>query len=97
LEYRDTTLQGQDVLLDGNSFTGCAFRECRVIFSGMQPCELVACTFEQVSWVIRGPAAELLKLLVGLYHHGGQGGRQLVEDTFDNIRRGRQGPDPSSN
>jgi hypothetical protein len=45
------------------------------------------CRFENVSWVFEGPAANTLAFLQALYHGMGEGGRKLVDDTFENIRR----------
>jgi hypothetical protein len=96
-EYRDELIEGQDVLLDGRAFTGCTLRDCRMIVKGMRPAKLSGCTFHNVRWVLDGPAAQTIEFLAALYHDAGAGGRQLVEDTFDRIRRARQGPDPPTN
>jgi len=89
MEYRDQTIEKQDVLLDGNTFTGCTFRNCRMIFKGMHPVMLGANHFtENVKWQFDGPAALTVQFMTALYHGAGEGGRNIIEKTFENIRRG---------
>jgi hypothetical protein len=95
MEFRDQDFNGQDITLDNNTFTGCTFRNCRVVFRATGPIALSANSFkENVKWVFDGPAATTIVFLTELYKSGGEGGRQLVENTFENIRRGRKGPEP---
>ena len=90
MEYRDRDFSGQDVLLDGNVFTGCTFRNCRVIFRAEQSFELVACSFnDDVQWTFDGSATATINFLTALYHSRGETGRQVVEDLFEQIRRGQ--------
>lgn len=89
MEYRDQDFKGQDIVLDGNTFTGCTFRQCRVVFRGTAPFTLSANRFkEDIEWAFDGAAALTLKVLSGLYHGAGEGGRKLIEQTFERIRRG---------
>ncbi len=88
MEFRDQDFTGQEITLDGNVFTGCTFRNCRVVFRAIAPCTLTANNFgENVQWILDGPAALTVKFLTALYHGAGEGGQQLVETTFENIRR----------
>ena len=75
------------VKLDGNEFTDCTFDECTLDFSGTGPVSFVGCTFNSVNWVFSGPAQNTLSFLHGLYHGMGEGGKALVEATFENIRK----------
>ena len=45
------------------------------------------CSFENVSWTFEGSAALTLEFLRGLYHGAGEGGKKLIENTFEMIRR----------
>jgi hypothetical protein len=91
MEFRDQDFTGQEVTLDGNTFTGCTFRNCRVVFKAIAPCQMSACHFkENIEWALEGPAALTIDVLTSLYHGMGEGGRQLVERTFDNMRRGKK-------
>ena len=91
MEFRDQDFTGQEVTLDGNTFTGCTFRNCRVVSKALAPSKLSACHFkENIQWTLDGPAALTIDFLTNIYHGMGEGGRQLVERTFDNIRRGKK-------
>jgi hypothetical protein len=75
------------VPLDNNEFVECQFEGCTMEFSGLGPVSMVGCKFTNVRWVFLGAAQNTLNFLHGLYHGMGDGGRLLVESTFDNIRR----------
>lgn len=88
MDYRDKTITGERVMLDGNTFTGCTFEKCRLVFKAMDVCTLGACRFIDCGWEFEGPAATALKFLTALYHGGGEAARKVVESTFENIRKG---------
>jgi len=67
MEHRDKTFENQEILLDGNVFTGCTFRNCRIVVRGEAGAIVGACTFENAKWVLKGPAASTLQFLSQLY------------------------------
>ncbi len=73
------------VELDGNSFEGCAFDGCRIVFSGKAPCELIDCTFNNSPFAFEGPAALTVDFLTKMYRVAGP----MIEATLQNIRAGR--------
>lgn len=77
---------GQKIKLDNNSFAKCTFTNCILEFSGTGVVELSECKFEDVQWVFTGAAQNTLTFLHGMYNGMGEGGKQIVEATFDNIR-----------
>ena len=77
------------VTLDNNEFIECSFDECTLQYAGTGPVALIGCTFVNVQWVFVGAAQQTLQFLQGLYHGMGEGGRKLVERTFDNIKTRR--------
>jgi hypothetical protein len=81
-KYTNTRVQ-----LDNNEYVECQFVGCTMEFSGLGPVSMVGCEFSNVSWVFLGAAQNTLNFLHGLYHGMGEGGRLLVESTFENIRR----------
>ena len=90
MEFRDQDFTGQEITLDGNTFTGCTFRNCRVVFRATAPCTLTANSFkENINWTFDGPAALTVQFMTALYHGMGKGGRELIEQTFKNIQGGR--------
>lgn len=77
---------GGRVKLDNNSFTQCTFTDVELEYSGTGPVELNACNFNNVKWIFSGPAENTLKFLQAMYSGMGEGGKQIVETTFANIK-----------
>jgi hypothetical protein len=86
-EFRDVTQH-----LDGNEFIRCTFRNAELVFSGLAPVSLAECSFYNVRWSFAGSAALTINFMTGLYHGAGVGGRDLIENTFRNIREGTVHP-----
>lgn len=82
------TFQGGRVLLDNNEFRDCVFADCELVFAGGGPVALSGNVFKNVKWSFEGAAARTLQFLTAMYHGAGPGGRELVENTFEAIRRG---------
>ncbi len=82
------------VHLDNASFTECEFDSCTLVFSGTGPVSLQGCKFNNVAWQFSGAAEATLNFLAGIYHGMGDGGRLLVESTFDQIRGARSTSKP---
>jgi hypothetical protein len=87
--FRDRTFtDGEVVDLDGNRFEGCTFGDCAVRYSAAGGVFFDRCTFgENTKWVVNGAAMETIKFLTVMYQIG-PGGKDLVETTFQQIRRG---------
>jgi hypothetical protein len=83
----ENTYTNTRVRLDNNEFIKCAFISCVLEYSGTGPVSLVECTFSNVNWVFSGAAQNTLQFLKGVYHGMGDGGRELVENTFASIRK----------
>lgn len=72
--------------LDNNSYTSCKFINCVMEYGGSGPVELNNCEFTNVQWVFSGSAQNTLNFLSAMYQGMGEGGKQIVEATFENIR-----------
>jgi hypothetical protein len=77
--FHDITVQ-----LDGGTFVGCTFERCTLVISGLIPFHLEGCNFPTCKWEFAGPAANTLGILTQLYAGGA---KELIEKTFDNIRK----------
>ena len=78
----------QRVVLDEDEFFECTFNRCEIVYQGGDKAYLVGCRFEdQCSFRFEGAALRTLAFLRGMYHHMGQPGLRLVENTFNEIRR----------
>lgn len=76
------------VVLDYTSYRDCTFRDCIIVFHGHGPIGLVDCEFDNCDWMFNDAAANTLHFMTTMYQHGG-GADQIIEQTFDNIRKGR--------
>lgn len=90
MRIEDKTFEDQPVRLDGNEYIKCVFRRCELQFGGTGAVSMVECAFDRCSWSFTGPAALTVQFMMALYHGAGEGGRDLIERTFEDIRRGRQ-------
>ena len=87
-----TTFANEEVLLDFHEYDTCVFRDCRFVVLGYGPfvlnqCEVINCTFN-----FAGPAANTIQTMSAIYNNNGEQGKQLIEATFDNIRKGIAAP-----
>lgn len=80
------------VHLDGKHFKKCSFEDVDLVFSGNGAVGLTGCSFTDVRWRFEGAAADTVKFLGGLYSGAGDGGQQLVESVFQQIRAGANQP-----
>jgi len=85
----DKTYENATILLDGEEYNRCTFRNCELQFGASSKVTLVNCSFEDIKWVFIDAAARTLDFMTGLYHEAGEGGKNLIEKTFENIRRKR--------
>ena len=83
------------IQLDGSTFVGCTFERCKFIVSGLMAAHLDSCTFGAgCTWEFAGPAANVLGFLTAMYQGGA---KDMIEKTFDNIRRGASGQPSTGN
>lgn len=87
MKITKNTFNNEEVVLDFHEYDTCEFRDCRFVVLGYGPfvlnkCEVVNCTFH-----FAGPAATTIQTMASLYANGEQG-KNLIEATFENIRRG---------
>jgi hypothetical protein len=78
--------------LDGKRFVDCTFRACIMIFKAEGEVGMEGCTFDRVQWVFEGAAGTTINFLQAMYHGMGEGGKKLVEDTFNVIKTSPPSP-----
>lgn len=88
MHFEGRTFVDQDVLLDGNTYVGCVFRRVNLVYSAIRQPGLKGNTLDECTWALEGPAADTVNFLSGIYNGMGEAGQQIVETTFDNIRKG---------
>ncbi|MCB1692755.1 MAG: hypothetical protein KDI19_08315 [Pseudomonadales bacterium] len=87
MQYQNETFKGERIDLDGKMFHGCTFESCELVFSGDRPPTFSDNRFVDTVFVMTGHATRTMYLLSNIYH-AGDGGRQVVEDIFDELRAG---------
>lgn len=92
--YSGKVFTNQRVRVDGNSYTDCTFTGCALIYGGNGTGVVMAgCKLDNTRIEFDECAGETIRFLTGLYHGGF---KEIVEQTFENVRRG-QHPVPPSN
>jgi hypothetical protein len=79
------TFTKQQVFLDGGSFYDCTFDDCDLIYSALMPVILNGNTMRNCRWQFGGPAQNCVAFMMLLYNSGA---RDLIEATFESIRKG---------
>lgn len=77
--------ENERIELHGKSFHNCTFTNCELVFDGDRPPTLKDNHFVDTRFVFTGAAVRTLYLLSNIYH-AGDGGREVVEQTFASIR-----------
>lgn len=80
-EFRQTT-----EVIDGNTYERCKFVECKIVYRGGPIPIFSGCNLERCAWVFEEAAKRTIALLKGINSGMGPGGRQLVEQTIQEIR-----------
>jgi hypothetical protein len=67
-----TIYNHETVALDGEVFSDCEFRACRMIYGGGEPPVFDDCRFNDCEWKFEGPAADTLAYLKLVWAVGGK-------------------------
>jgi hypothetical protein len=62
----------ETVALDGQAFSDCEFRDCRLVYAGGEPPNFSRCRFEACEWKYDGAAAQTLAHLKLVWSVGGK-------------------------
>ena len=87
MKYRNETFSGKKIDLDFNQFVGCQFENCEFIYHGAGRVEMSGCKFTNVTWKFSDCAANTLSFMRAMYHGAGEGGRELVDRVFENLKQ----------
>lgn len=88
MNHQNETFRGERIELHGRAFHNCTFEDCELVFDGDRPPTFKDNRFVDSVFVFTGAAARTLYLLSNIYH-AGDGGREVVERTFADIREHR--------
>lgn len=71
----------ETVLLDGEDFSDCEFRDCRMVYAGGETPAFSGCTFVGCDWKQEDAAARTLAYLKQVWNAGGKATVQaLIKD-----------------
>jgi hypothetical protein len=87
MNYTNEEFQNERIELHGKRFHGCTFRNCELVYDGDRSPTFKDNKFIDSVFVFTGPATRMLYFLSNIYH-AGEGGREVIEKTFDDIRNG---------
>lgn len=88
MNHQNETFRNQRLELHGKAFHNCTFEACELVFDGDRPPTFKDNRFIDTVFVFTGAATRTLYLLSNIYH-AGDGGREVVEQTFADIRDNR--------
>jgi hypothetical protein len=75
----------ETVSLDGETFTSCEFRDCRLVYSGGEPPAFDGCRIDECEWKFEEAAARTLAFLKVVW---GAGGKAPVQGLIKEITGG---------
>lgn len=87
MNYKDKTFENERVELGGNIFHNCVFKNCELVFDGHRSPTFADNEFIDSVFVFTEHALRTLYFLANIYH-AGDGGKQVIEQTFQDIRDG---------
>jgi hypothetical protein len=83
--YRNQTFKDERVELSGNAYHGCTFDHCELVYRGDRSPTFQDNEFIDSVFLFTEAAIRTIYFLENMYH-AGAGGREVVEQTFDDIR-----------
>jgi hypothetical protein len=86
--FKNKTFNNQTIDLDNKDYSQCVFNNCTLIYRAEGHIGIQYCEFNNVSWKFENNAAKTMLFLSSLYELG-EGGRIIVEKTFENIKSGK--------
>jgi hypothetical protein len=69
---QDAIYNHETVALDGEHFSSCEFRDCRMVYTGGEPPVFENCRFDDCDWRIEEAAERTLAYLKVLWLAGGK-------------------------
>jgi hypothetical protein len=84
-QHEGAAFTNDTVVLDGNEYRNCIFTNCELIFRGANGVSLHGISLNSCRWTFEGSAALTINFMTALYQAGVT---DLIDQTFENIRRG---------
>jgi hypothetical protein len=87
MNYQNSTFKNERVELSGSHFHGCRFENCSMVYRGDRPPTFEDNEFYDSVFVFTDAAVRTMYFLSNMCR-AGQGGEEVVEKTFEDIRLG---------
>ncbi|HIG39338.1 MAG: hypothetical protein ABGY96_13535 [bacterium] len=87
MNYHDQTFENERIELHEKTFKNCTFVNCELVYDGDRSPTFSNNTFVDTVFVFTGAAVRTLYFLGNIYH-AGEGGREVVDRTFAEIKNG---------
>jgi hypothetical protein len=85
MDYKKRTFENARVELGNSRFHNCTFSHCELVYRGDPSPTFQDNEFIDSTFVFRDEAIRTLYFLSNIYH-AGEGGREIIEQTFDDVR-----------
>ncbi len=85
MDCRNQVFRNERVELHGNFYHDCTFENCELVYDGDRSPTFGDNRYIDSVFVFTGAATRTLYFLANIYH-AGEGGRQVIENTFAEIR-----------
>ena len=77
-----TIFNHETVPLDGEAFSDCEFRGCRMVYRGGEPPKFVSCRFDECDWRFEDAAARTIAHMKVVWSAGGKAPVQALIKTI---------------
>ncbi len=84
--YQNQSFKNERVDLSDNAFHSCTFENCELVYHGDRSPTFDDNQFIDLVFLFTDAAIRTIYFLSNMYH-AGNGGREVVERTFENIRK----------
>jgi hypothetical protein len=88
MKHTGQNFRQQEIHMDFNQFINCVFDGCLLIYHGYGAIHMEGCSFINVRWTFADAAANTVSFMAALYTGAGEGGKKLIDSTFDTIKKG---------
>ena len=85
MDFKNQTFENERIELSESRFHGCTFINCELVYRGDPSPTFTDNEFIDSFFVFRDEAIRTLYFLSNIYH-AGEGGREIVERTFADVR-----------
>jgi hypothetical protein len=86
MDYTNKTFENERIDLSDSRVHGCTFINCELVYRGEPSPTFQDNEFINSTFVFRDDAIRTLYFLSNIYH-AGAGGREIVEQTFEDVRK----------